>query len=585
MRALKFIPLIAFAMLLSTCSKDKASETPPLSLLEVTQVLTSTEDKFIGFGQPSGTTPQEALRLTADWLKTQPNINTATIVDDAFIDIRLNSGLSAVFFLDIMDEDSISITRGGGPGGTSVELNTPFKSKYIIENKKVLLCYPNLEEFYKEAEVKNIVARLQSSELGLEVTKKEYGEVNPDLISTFGNYGLVIINTHGFKDCFLSGSRIDFDARIDSTDVAVKNFVILKFGQKTYDDLTNGLLRLGFHVRTSSGSDWVKNYTKKDKGFTIWIGSEYIRSLPDMPKTIILGNFCYSGQTNPSKEYPDPIGAAFNAKKLISYYSYNDGKGEAYQVSNSFAKAMEDSVSKALLIDIDSTGNSHLSYKGAEFKDPKYPGYLKQNGAKDYSYEKCGEDFIDSRDGKKYKTVCIGNQVWMAENLNYEPAGGLCYDELAENCGIYGRMYTWNEVMNGSAASNSNPSGVRGICPTGWHVPSAAEWEQLFTFLGGYSVAGGELKSTSNLWGSPNTGATNSSGFNALPGGSMGGQGPGFPIYPAGKGEYTVFRTTSATSANNSYVRLTKDAPSAVIYPSTSFDWGWFACRCLKDKN
>jgi len=65
----------------------------------------------------------------------------------------------------------------------------------------------------------------------------------------------------------------------------------------------------------------------------------------------------------------------------------------------------------------------------------------------------------------------------------------------------------------------------------------------------------------------------------------MGGQGPGFPIYPAGKGEYTVFRTASATSANNSYVRLTKDAPSAVIYPSTSFDWGWFACRCLKDKN
>jgi uncharacterized protein (TIGR02145 family) len=105
----------------------------------------------------------------------------------------------------------------------------------------------------------------------------------------------------------------------------------------------------------------------------------------------------------------------------------------------------------------------------------------------------------DTRDGKIYKTITLGKQTWLAENLNYEIQGSWCID-----CEIYGRSYTYE------AAKKS--------CPIGWHLPSEAEWTILTDFAGGGSVVGGNLKEAGMLhWKSPNTGATNSSGFTALP--------------------------------------------------------------------
>ncbi len=150
-------------------------------------------------------------------------------------------------------------------------------------------------------------------------------------------------------------------------------------------------------------------------------------------------------------------------------------------------------------------------------------------------------EFIDSRDGIKYKTVKIGDQIWMAENLKFLLEVGipdilsettayhyvLGYDgtntveaKATENYNSYGVLYNWPAAMNGERQSNTNPSGVQGVCPAGWHLPSHAEWEQLIDFLGGENVAGGKLKETGTThWLSPNTGATNESGFNAVPGG------------------------------------------------------------------
>ncbi len=87
--------------------------------------------------------------------------------------------------------------------------------------------------------------------------------------------------------------------------------------------------------------------------------------------------------------------------------------------------------------------------------------------------------FRDTRDGQTYKWVRIGDQVWMAENLNFASTGSWCYDNNAINCDHYGRLYTWDAAMNGASSSDANPSGVQGICPTGWHVPSEAEWMEL----------------------------------------------------------------------------------------------------------
>ncbi|MBP9649138.1 MAG: fibrobacter succinogenes major paralogous domain-containing protein, partial [Paludibacteraceae bacterium] len=85
----------------------------------------------------------------------------------------------------------------------------------------------------------------------------------------------------------------------------------------------------------------------------------------------------------------------------------------------------------------------------------------------------------------------------------------------------YGVLYNWTAAMDGEASSTTNPSGIQGVCPTGWHLPSDAEWAGLTNYLGGTSVAGGKLKETGTThWASPNTDATNETGFTALPGGN-----------------------------------------------------------------
>jgi uncharacterized protein (TIGR02145 family) len=135
---------------------------------------------------------------------------------------------------------------------------------------------------------------------------------------------------------------------------------------------------------------------------------------------------------------------------------------------------------------------------------------------KDEESDETTGEFTDSRDGQVYKWVKIGNQVWMAENLNYETPNSWWYDNNSANGDIYGRLYTWAAAMNGESSSNSVPSGVQGVCPDGWHLPSDAEWTVLTDYLGGESVAGGKMKEAGTVhWNSPNTGATNSSGFTA----------------------------------------------------------------------
>ena len=132
-----------------------------------------------------------------------------------------------------------------------------------------------------------------------------------------------------------------------------------------------------------------------------------------------------------------------------------------------------------------------------------------------------GETVTDF-DGNTYNTVTIGDQVWLKENLkslHYSDGSEITevwvYDDNEDNADIFGRLYTWNGAMNYSSIG-----GTQGVCPTDWHVPTDAEWTELGDFLGGDNVAGGKLKSTgTDLWQSPNTGATNESGFTALPAG------------------------------------------------------------------
>ncbi len=136
--------------------------------------------------------------------------------------------------------------------------------------------------------------------------------------------------------------------------------------------------------------------------------------------------------------------------------------------------------------------------------------------------------FTDDRDGTIYNAVTIGDQIWMAENLKYNVEGSKVYDDDPLNEEIYGRLYTWEHIMNGEEASNENPSGVQGIAPEGWHIPSRAEWDELIHFVGGqfddniyFNNAGNSLKEVgTEHWLIGNNG-DNESGFKALPGGRI----------------------------------------------------------------
>jgi uncharacterized protein (TIGR02145 family) len=137
----------------------------------------------------------------------------------------------------------------------------------------------------------------------------------------------------------------------------------------------------------------------------------------------------------------------------------------------------------------------------------------------------------DLRDGKTYKAVKIGKQTWMAENLNYETENSWCYNDSSKYCDKYGRLYTWAAAIDSIALANdrTNPQNcgngktclfskkLQGSCPSGWHLPSRAEWLTLFVAVGGKSVAGQKLMSTSG-W--EQGIGTDDYGFSALPAGS-----------------------------------------------------------------
>jgi len=93
--------------------------------------------------------------------------------------------------------------------------------------------------------------------------------------------------------------------------------------------------------------------------------------------------------------------------------------------------------------------------------------------------------FTDLRDGKIYKIAKIGNQVWMAENLNYDAPGGKCYNNDPANAEKYGRLYDWETAKK--------------VCPAGWHLPSHDEWQILCDFVGGEEIAGKKLKTADFL--------------------------------------------------------------------------------------
>ena len=145
-----------------------------------------------------------------------------------------------------------------------------------------------------------------------------------------------------------------------------------------------------------------------------------------------------------------------------------------------------------------------------------------------------GTALKDTRDGKSYRTVVIGDQTWMGENLNYQTSNSKCYGNDASNCAKYGKLYNWNDALS--------------ACPVGWHLPSNAEWNTLTRVVGG-STAGTRLKSKTG-W-SNNGNGTDDVGFSALPGGNGNSGG-----YFNSAGNYGYWWSATENNAYYAYYRV-----------------------------
>ena len=131
-------------------------------------------------------------------------------------------------------------------------------------------------------------------------------------------------------------------------------------------------------------------------------------------------------------------------------------------------------------------------------------------------------EMTDARNDRTYRTVKIGKQTWMAENLNLEMKGAYCYDYDSRKCDEYGRFYDWPTTVGRVDCNYKDTCGVapvvQGVCPDGWHLPSLEEWDALVEFVGGDFVAGAELRSI-NGWSYSKVDGSDTYGFRALPGG------------------------------------------------------------------
>ena len=233
--------------------------------------------------------------------------------------------------------------------------------------------------------------------------------------------------------------------------------------------------------------------------------------------------------------------------------------------------------------DNDSSTSAHNS--NDDEKSSKSSSSVKMTSSSSVVILGSTENLTDFRDGQTYKTVTIGSQTWMAQNLNYKAANSFCYESSAENCEKYGRLYLWSAAMDsvGAWSTNGKDCGdltscsptdpVRGVCSKGWHLPSNTEWETMLIAVGGVSTAGKVLKSTSS-W---NGNGTDDFGFSALSAG-----------YRFVRGDYDLegsktYFWSSTEKDNNRAISMSLNGNDDNAFLNGNYKFLGFSVRCLKD--
>jgi uncharacterized protein (TIGR02145 family) len=197
---------------------------------------------------------------------------------------------------------------------------------------------------------------------------------------------------------------------------------------------------------------------------------------------------------------------------------------------------------------------------------------------------------IDNRDSTVYRTIEVGNRVWMADNLNYgktissdqkprknNEVEKYCYGDAEANCFRFGALYTWREMMQYTKADNSRRGSVQGVCPPGWHIPTDKEWSIMVEELGGPEKAGKRMKAI-NLWRPEFADFFYPSGFNASPAGNLDISGQYYYF-----GNIATFWSSSLETDQNAWQRTLTNTGTGVYRNDSNIEYG-FSVRCVFDE-
>ena len=556
---------LLFIILCHACKKkedDVVTDGPPSSnadpLFASFQMMNAAAIRFVQIGDSMNNTPPEALYYTSLWVQNQPGVAQAITLDSTYLIIRMASGHESTISLREMAPNGLSVYRGSGSGTgkmTAAVSSTGGTCSNKLQNKKVLLYSAFVNQFYPGNEFQtDVVDMIENGDVDVEVTVLKNGQCTIDAMLTCNQYGLVILDTHGGLSSICTGLGFTLDAA-DIPD-NVNDYLTLigqKIGSQHIQSVKDKKIEIShvfeYDPQLQLQAQWDKYKQNLDNTYEVAITSKGIREMmPDLSNTIVFANACFSGFTATSYmttnntpwevTIPDPIKVAWMTRNPLTYYGYEANDGVSYKAPNAeLCRPAEDTLIKSFFYDGDSTGNAHMQEGGGGSLIMEIPwdmsiamfnnhGPLRFNeyGNTTWCYGNCGDTITDIRDGQKYATTCIGDQIWMAENLRYNAPGSLIANDDPTKLLTYGRLYDYPTVSTGQGLRPGNQiSTVQGICPDGWHLPNNYEWELLMSSFGipNSNDLAIQLKSPYDWVGDNFTSAQkrNASGFDALPSG------------------------------------------------------------------
>lgn len=555
---------LIFILLFSACKKkeeDVITDVPQTSNADAVfasfQMMHAAADRFIEIGDSMNITPPEALYYTSLWVQNQPGVSEAFTMDSTYLFIHMANGYESTISLRELAPNGLCVYRGSGKGTgklTATLSSTGGTCSNKLQNKKVLLYSAFLTQFYSANEFQTeVVDMIENSDVNVDLTVLKNEECTIDALLTCDQYGLVILDTHGGYTSISTG--VNFMISNASMPDNVNDYLTL-IGQEIGSQHIQAVIdkKIEIHYafeydpQLQNQAQWDKYSQNLNSTHEVNFTSKGIREMmPDLSNTIVFANACFSGFTatswmttnNTPRQVtnPDPIKVAWMTRNPLTYYGYEANDGVSYKAPNAeLCKPAEDTLIKSFFYDGDSTGNAHMQEGGgspimeypwdmsvAMFNDHG-PLRFNQYANTTWCYGNCGDSITDIRDGQKYATTCIGDQIWMAENLRYNASGSLIANNDPTKLSTYGRLYDYPTVSAGQGLSPGNQiSTVQGICPDGWHLPNTYEWELLMSSFGipNSNDLAIQLKSPNDWVGDNFTSASNrnASGFNALPSG------------------------------------------------------------------